>query len=111
MFWVRRDFSGGFFLFFFFERTQPAASIRPPCLIYLSTSTGVRTGFHYLVCLSACVSVCACLTFVVLPIARAVRMKPISTNPGSMEAGEYGLRRGACFVGRRLEVVAVAVLL
>ena len=28
-----------------------------------------------------------------------------------MEAGEYGLTRGTCFVARRLEVVAVAVLL
>ena len=26
--------------FFFFERTRPAASMRPACLIYLSTSTG-----------------------------------------------------------------------
>ena len=33
------------------------------------------------------------------------------TNPGSMEAGEYGLTRGTCFVARRLEVVAVAGLL
>ena len=37
--------------------------------------------------------------------------RPISTNPGSMEAGEYGLRRGTCFVARRLEVVAVVGLL
>ena len=35
---------GGFFrdfffrFFFFFERTRPAASMRPPCLIYLSIS-------------------------------------------------------------------------
>ena len=36
---------------------------------------------------------------------------PISTNPESMEAGEYGLTRGTCFVARRLEVVAVAGLL
>ena len=36
--------------------------------------------------------------------------KPISTNPGSMEAGENGLTRGTCFVARRLEVVAVAGL-
>ena len=28
-----------------------------------------------------------------------------------MEAGKYGLMRGACFVARRLEVVAVAGLL
>ena len=37
--------------------------------------------------------------------------RPISTNPVSMEAGEYGLTRGACFFARRLEVVAVAGLL
>ena len=36
VFWVRRDFV--FFQRFFFERTRPAASMRPPCLIYLSTS-------------------------------------------------------------------------
>ena len=28
-----------------------------------------------------------------------------------MEAGEYGLTRGTCFVARRFEVVAVALLL
>ena len=44
------------FIFIFFERTRPAASMRPPCLIYLSTSTGVRTGCHCLISLS--VSVC-----------------------------------------------------
>ena len=43
-----------FFFVFFFERTRPAASMRPPCLIYLSTSTD---------CESCC--------------------RPISTNPGS----------------------------
>ena len=38
--------------------------------------------------------------------------RPISTNPESrMEAGEYGLTRGTCFVARRLEVIAVAGLL
>ena len=37
--------------------------------------------------------------------------RPISTNPGSMEAGEYGLTRATCFVARRLELVAVAGLL
>ena len=71
-----------FFDFVFFERTRPAASMRPPCLIYLSTSTD-----------------CESCT------------RPISTNPGSMEAGEHGLTRGMCFVARRLEVVAVAGLL
>ena len=62
--------------FFFFERTRPAASMRPPCLVFISTSnepkprersvrgrflpigkkkpfhTGVRTGLHYLISLS-----------------------------------------------------------
>ena len=38
-------------------------------------------------------------------------MRPISTNPGSMEAGEYGLTLWTFFVARRLEVVAVAGLL
>ena len=43
-------FSVFFFRFcFFFERTRPAASMKPPCLIYLSTRTGVRTGCHYLI--------------------------------------------------------------
>ena len=37
--------------------------------------------------------------------------RPISTNPGSMEANGYGLARGTCFVARRLEVVADAALL
>ena len=35
------DFVGGG-SFFFFERTRPAANMRPPCLIYLSTSTKAR---------------------------------------------------------------------
>ena len=34
--------------------------------------------------------------------------RPISTNPGSMEAGDCGLTRGTCFAARRLELVAVA---
>ena len=29
-----------FFVFFLFERTGPAPIMRPPCLIYLSTSMG-----------------------------------------------------------------------
>ena len=34
--------------------------MRPACLIYLSTSTGVRAGCHYLISLSVCLSVCMC---------------------------------------------------
>ena len=101
---------GGFFLCFFFrfcffvERTRPAASMRPPCLIYRSTSTGLRTGCHYLISLSVCVCVCNIRRFTDCESCA----RPISTNPASMEAGEYGPTRGTWFFARRLEVVAVA---
>ena len=36
---------------------------------------------------------------------------PISTNPGAMEAGQYGLTRVTCFLACRLELDAVAGLL
>ena len=52
--------------------------------------------------------VCVCVTFVVLIDCELYEAD--STNTGSMEAGEYGLTRGTCFVARRLEVVAVAGL-
>ena len=55
-------------------------------------------------------SVCVCITFVVFTDCKSCT-RPICTNPGYMEAGEYGLTRGTCFVARRLEVVAVAGLL
>ena len=51
-----------------------------------------------------------CVTFVVFTDCESCT-RPISTNPASMEAGEYGLTRGTCFVVRHLEVVAVAGLL
>ena len=80
-----------FFFVYFFERTWPAAGMRPPCVIYLYTSnedvfclrkakllfimrlkaktplhTGVRTGCHCLIGLSVRLSVCQCMcTFVV----------------------------------------------
>ena len=99
---------GGFFrvfflrFIFFLERTQPAASMWPPCLIYLYTSAGVRTGCHNLICL--------CVTFVVFAVCESCA-RPISTNPGTMNAGEYELTHGTCFVALRPEVVAVAGLL
>ena len=58
VFWVRRDFFVFFSRFLFFERTRPIAGTRPSCLMYLSTSTGVRTGCHYLMGLS--VRLCMC---------------------------------------------------
>ena len=82
--------------------------------MYLSTSTEVRSGCHYLICLSVCLrlSVCVsvCVTFVVFTDCGSCT-RLISTNPETMEAGKYGLARGTCFIARRLEVVAVAGLL
>ena len=92
MFWVQRDFV---LWFVFFERTRPAARMRPTCLIYLSTTTGVRTGCHYLISLFFCVSVC--VTFVIFTDCESCT-RPIFTNPGSLGAGEYGLTRGVRFV-------------
>ena len=66
----------------------------------------VRTGCRYLISLSVFV----CVASVVFTDCESCA-RPISTNPGSMEAGEYGLTRGTCFVASRLEVVAVAGLL
>ena len=58
--------------------------------------------------------VCRCagvhVTFVVFTVRESCT-RLISTNPGSMEAGVYGLTRGMSLVARRLEVVAVAGLL
>ena len=67
----------------------------------------MRTGRHYFFCLSVCV--CAGNIVVFTDCGSCTR--PISTNPGSIEASEYGLTRGRCFVARRLELVAVAGLL
>ena len=68
----------------------------------------VRTEYHCLISLSVCVRVY--VTFVVFTDCEN-STRPISTKHRSVEAGEYELTRGTCFVGRRLEVVAAAVLL
>ena len=54
--------------------------------------------------------VCLCVAFVVFTDCESCT-RLISTNPGSMEAAEYGLTRGTCFLARRLELDAVAGLL
>ena len=61
-------------------------------------------------CLSVCVLCTVCLNFRGF-IECEICTRPMSTNPGSMKAGEYGLTRGTCLVARLLEVVAVAGLL
>ena len=55
-----------------------------------------------------CVRVCD-IEFVVITDCDSCT-RPISTNPVSIEAGEYGLRYTTCFFARRLEVVVVAML-
>ena len=51
-----------------------------------------------------------CGTFVVFTDCES-STRPISANPVSMEAGEYGLTRVTWVFARRLEVVKVAGLL
>ena len=70
----------------------------------------MRTGLHYLIGLSVSAVYCVCVAFIAFTGSESCP-RPISTNPGSMEAGEYELTRETCFVARRLEVVAVARLL
>ena len=77
---------------------------------------GCVQGAIILISLSVCPSVCVssvCVTFVVFTDCESCTraILPISTNPGSMEAGEYGQTLVTCFVARLLEVVAVAGLL
>ena len=131
VFRVGRNFFPCFFLRFFFLRTHTAASMRPPCLIYLSTSNEARPRersdrgrflplSEKSLFISGCVQgviilmVCRCagvyVTFVVFTVRESCT-RLISTNPGSMEAGECGRTRGTCFIAHRLEVVAVAGLL
>ena len=53
---------------------------------------------------------CVCVTFVVFTDCDSCT-RPISTNPGSIDTGEYGLTLGTCVIARRLEAVVVAGLL
>ena len=69
--------------------------------------TGVRTGCHYLICR---LSVCACVPLVIFNDCESYT-RPISTNPGSMEAGNIKITRGTCFLACRLVLDAVAGLL
>ena len=71
---------------------------------------GVRTGCQYLISLSVRLSVCVCVTFVVFTDCESCT-RPISTNPVSMEAGEYGPTCGVRFFAVCLEVIAVTGLM
>ena len=117
----------------FFRTHTAAASMRSPCLNDLSTSNeasdrglflpiGQKSLFirgpvrvallNLSVCLFVCLSVClsVCATFVFFTGCESCT-RPISTKPGSTEAGEYRITRGTYVVARRLGVVAVAGLL
>ena len=110
------DFSVFFFRFLFFSQcTRPVASMRPSLASF--TSLLVTRPFLALrgksllipgclegaiisfVCLSTCV-------FVVFSDCESCT-RPISTNPGSMEAEQYGPTGGTCFLPCRLELDAV----
>ena len=70
-----------------------------------------KKSLFILGCVQGSIILLVCVTFVVFSTDSESGTRPISTNPGSMQAGEYGLiTRGTCFVARRLEVVAVAGL-
>ena len=57
-----------------------------------------------------CLSVFVFGTFVIFTDCESFA-KPISSNPGSVEVGEYELTHETCFIARSLEVVAGAGLL
>ena len=71
---------------------MPFFAYRPKSLLIPGSVRGA------IVCLSVCV--CVCVPFVVDTDCESCT-RPVSTKPGSMEAGEYGLTRGTCFVARR----------
>ena len=69
----------------------------------------MRTGCHYLIGrLSICLSMCMFNTRRFSDCKSCTR--PIPTNLGSMETGEYRLTRGTCSVAWRLELDAIAGL-
>ena len=75
-------------------------------LLFIYLHTGCVLGIIvHLVC-----PVCVCVTLVVFTDCQSCT-RPISTNPGSMKAGKYGLTRGTRFVACHFEVVAVTDLL
>ena len=84
VFWVRR---GLFRVFFFCSNTHGRLQVR-----------GRLASFSLLLvpeCVQGAIiiSLSVCVTFVVFTDCESCTM-PISTNPGSMEAGEHGLTRG-----------------
>ena len=89
---------GGFLMRPFFAYRQKSLFIMRPFFAFRTKKTfhtGVRTGCHYLISLSVClsVSVSVCVTLVVLTDCKSCT-RPISKNPGSMESDEYGQRVG-----------------
>ena len=97
-----------FFSFSLLERTRPTASTREPCLRYLLTSAGVRTGCISLI--SLCVSVTFNNSSFLLIARRAVRGRFPQTRD-LWKRDSNGLTHGTCFLACRLELDAVAGLL
>ena len=84
-----------FFPFLFRAKKPLHTGVGTGChnLISLSVRLSVCPSVCLSVCLSVCVSVSVCTTFAVFTDCESCT-RPISTNPVSMEAGEYGLPRG-----------------
>ena len=98
----------GFRFFFVFFTSNAHGLLQVRGKLASCTSLLVPGGVQRTIIYLDCLPVCA--TFVVYADSKSFA-RAISTNPGSMEAGEFGLTRGTCFVARCLEVVAVAGLL
>ena len=74
----------------FFSYGQKSFIMRP-FFAFRQKASSYRGAFRVL--LLVCLSVCVCVTLVVVTDYKSCT-RPISTNPGSLEAGEYRLTRG-----------------
>ena len=96
------------FRFFFFPNAHGPLHVIGRLASFTSLLVPGSVQGSIIISLSVCLPVyCVCATFVFLTDCERWT-RPISTNPGSIEAGKYGLTRGTCFVAPRFEVVAVA---
>ena len=88
------------------EATEDVFAFRQKSLFI---SGCVQGAIIKIVCLSVRLSVSdsVCVTLVVFTDCQSCT-RPISTNPRSMEAGEYGLTRGTCFLACRLELLWIS---
>ena len=108
--WVRQDFR--VFCKFFFLRTHTACckyeAALPHLPLYKNRGACRVPLFNESMCPSACLCVCQRVRNIGRVTDCENCTRPISPNPGSMEAGEYGLTRGTCFLACRLELLWIS---